>query len=153
MKLSVAPWLLLIVGGCSEPSAVSTVGGNATELAGASNASAPSVAAASDRSSDENSADSGERPDGNRGIATEQPTRPRGNGDERPSGTPAADSCGAGRYQYLVGKHRSEIPSKPAGAAWRVTCTTCPTTMDFSERRLNILYDEESGVVEAVRCG
>ena len=65
----------------------------------------------------------------------------------------AGDACGAGRYRYLVGQHRSRIPAKPAGATWRVTCTSCPMTMDYSEHRLNILYDQRTETVEEVRCG
>lgn len=63
------------------------------------------------------------------------------------------DECGAGKYQYLVGKPRSQIPEKPAGATWRVTCTGCPITMDYSPARLNIFYDEETEIVEQVKCG
>ena len=65
----------------------------------------------------------------------------------------AGDACGASRYRYLVGQHRSRIPARPSGETWRVTCTSCPMTMDYSERRLNILYDQETEIVEAVRCG
>ena len=64
-----------------------------------------------------------------------------------------AEQCGADRYQHLVGRHRSEIPQTPAGQTWRVTCTTCPVTMDYSPRRMNIFYDERTGVVREVRCG
>lgn len=64
-----------------------------------------------------------------------------------------ADECGAREYQYLVGKPRSRVPAQPAGANWRVTCTSCPVTMDYSPARLNILYDEESEIVEKVSCG
>ncbi|MFN5618247.1 MAG: I78 family peptidase inhibitor [Brevundimonas sp.] len=41
----------------------------------------------------------------------------------------------------------------PAGATWRVTCTTCPVTMDYNPGRLNILYDRDTGVVREVKCG
>ena len=61
--------------------------------------------------------------------------------------------CKADRYQYLVGRNRSEIPQTPAGETWRVTCTTCPVTMDYSPGRLNILYDQTTGVVREVKCG
>lgn len=64
-----------------------------------------------------------------------------------------ADQCGAGAYQWLVGQPRSRIPDKPAGATWRVTCTGCPITMDYSPARLNIFYDEETEIVESVKCG
>jgi hypothetical protein len=64
-----------------------------------------------------------------------------------------ADQCGASRYQWLVGQPRSAIPPQPAGARWRVTCTGCPITMDYSLARLNIFYDSETERVEEVRCG
>jgi hypothetical protein len=64
-----------------------------------------------------------------------------------------ADQCGASKYQYLVGQPRSRIPEKPANAAWRVTCTSCPITMDYSPARLNIFYDEKTQIVEEVKCG
>ena len=80
--------------------------------------------------------------------ATEEPrqTRPAG-------GESAGEACRASHYRYLVGRPRSQIPSRPAGETWRVTCTSCPMTMDYSEARLNILYDEESQIVQEVRCG
>lgn len=64
-----------------------------------------------------------------------------------------AQACPAERYAYLVGRPRSEIPQTPPGATWRVTCSSCPVTMDYNPNRLNILYDRESGVVEDVKCG
>ena len=69
------------------------------------------------------------------------------------NGSAPGDQCRASDYQYLVGRHRSTIPPKPAGETWRVTCTTCPVTMDYSERRLNILFNEKTEIVEQVRCG
>lgn len=59
----------------------------------------------------------------------------------------------AASYQHLVGRNRSEIPPRPEGAVWRITCTNCPMTMEYNESRLNILYDEESGTIEVVKCG
>lgn len=64
-----------------------------------------------------------------------------------------ADECDASEYQRLVGQPRSSIPEKPAGASWRITCTSCPITMDYSPARMNIFYDEKSEIVEEVRCG
>lgn len=65
----------------------------------------------------------------------------------------AGDLCNAGKYRYLVGQHRSIIPQPRAGATWRVTCSSCAVTMDFSEHRLNIVYDDKTGTVKSVDCG
>ncbi|WP_296169093.1 I78 family peptidase inhibitor [uncultured Brevundimonas sp.] len=69
---------------------------------------------------------------------------------------PPADGptqCKADQYQRFVGRNRSELPAKPANETWRVTCTTCPVTMDYNPTRLNILYDEATGVIRQVKCG
>lgn len=67
--------------------------------------------------------------------------------------SPDAGQCRAADYEYLIGRSRSQIPPQPAGANWRVTCTSCPVTMDYNPGRLNIFYEERSGVVREVRCG
>jgi len=64
-----------------------------------------------------------------------------------------ADICKAGEMQWLVGKHRREIPVPVDVVNRRVVCTTCPATEDYSPYRLNIFYDVTSGVVERVSCG
>lgn len=63
------------------------------------------------------------------------------------------DLCKAADYQYLVGKHRNEIPVPVEVVNRRVTCTTCPVTMDYSAYRLNIFYNAQTELVEQVRCG
>ncbi len=63
------------------------------------------------------------------------------------------DLCRAGELQYLVGKHRNEIPVPVEVVNRRVVCTTCPVTMDFSPYRLNIFYNADTEIVEQVRCG
>jgi hypothetical protein len=63
------------------------------------------------------------------------------------------DVCKAGEMQYLVGKSRTEIPVPVDVVNRRVTCTTCPVTQDFSAYRLNIFYNEQTGIIEQVRCG
>ncbi len=69
---------------------------------------------------------------------------------------PPADGpsqCKADQYQRFVGRNRSELPAKPASETWRVTCTTCPVTMDYNPTRLNIVYEEATGVIRDVKCG
>lgn len=61
--------------------------------------------------------------------------------------------CKAGQYQRYIGRNRSELPARPSDEVWRVTCTTCPVTMDYSPHRLNILFDEATGVIREVKCG
>ena len=61
--------------------------------------------------------------------------------------------CRADQYQRFIGRNRSELPARPAGETWRVTCTTCPVTMDYNPARLNILYEETTGVIREVKCG
>ena len=61
--------------------------------------------------------------------------------------------CRADQYQRYIGRNRSELPARPAGETWRVTCTTCPVTMDYNPGRLNILYEQSSGVIREVKCG
>lgn len=73
-----------------------------------------------------------------------------------PAPMPPADGpsqCRADHYQRYIGRNRSELPPRPAGEVWRVTCTTCPVTMDYNPNRLNILYDESTGVIREVKCG
>lgn len=61
--------------------------------------------------------------------------------------------CKAQQYLRYIGGHRSALPARPADEVWRVTCTTCPVTMDYNPRRLNILFDESTGVIREVKCG
>lgn len=76
--------------------------------------------------------------------------------DPGPAPMPPGDGpsqCRADQYQRYIGRHRSELPPRPAGEIWRVTCTSCPMTMDYSPSRLNILYQESNGIIREVRCG
>jgi hypothetical protein len=75
-----------------------------------------------------------------------------------PAGVPAPpedapDQCRASSYQSFVGKNRSTLPAQPAGELWRVSCESCAVTMDYNPRRLNIVYDDDTGVIEKVSCG
>ena len=67
--------------------------------------------------------------------------------------SPTTDLCRAGEMQWLVGKPKTDIPVPVNVVNRRVTCTTCPVTEDFSPHRLNIFFNEETGIVEQVRCG
>ena len=67
--------------------------------------------------------------------------------------SPTADVCRAGELQYLVGKPKTDIPVPVDVVNRRVTCTTCPVTEDYSPYRLNIFFNEQTGIVEQVRCG
>jgi hypothetical protein len=63
------------------------------------------------------------------------------------------DLCHAAELQSLVGQPRTEIPVPVDVINRRVACTTCPITEDYSPYRLNIFFDQETGIVEEVRCG
>ncbi|MDO9335095.1 MAG: peptidase inhibitor I78 [Caulobacteraceae bacterium] len=63
------------------------------------------------------------------------------------------DSCGAKALQSLIGKPRSEIPVPVDPTKRRVTCTSCPVTMDYNPQRLNILFDADTGIIKDVKCG
>ena len=64
-----------------------------------------------------------------------------------------ADACGAAEAQTYVGRLRTEIPVPVLPALQRVACTTCPVTLDFNPRRLNFLFDAETGRIAQVKCG
>ena len=67
--------------------------------------------------------------------------------------SPTADLCRAGELQWLVGTPKSQIPVPVDVVNRRVTCTTCPVTEDYSPHRLNIFFNEQTDIVEQVRCG
>ncbi len=69
-----------------------------------------------------------------------------------PAQTPK-DACGASELQHLVGRPRSEIPVPVNPNGRRVTCTTCPVTMDHRADRLNIFFDADTGIIKQVSCG
>lgn len=84
-------------------------------------------------------------------LAACAPMEGDGGGVTAPGDGP--DQCKAAQYQRYIGRNRSELPRQPDGERWRVTCTTCPVTMDYSASRLNILYEEQTGVIHQVKCG
>ena len=68
---------------------------------------------------------------------------------------PAAeqDTCQAASHSSLLGSNYKQAPAAPVGKVFRVVCTTCPMTMDFNPQRLNIIYDEKSGLIRRLTCG
>ncbi|WP_029087336.1 hypothetical protein [Brevundimonas aveniformis] len=66
---------------------------------------------------------------------------------------PENDQCRAAVHQTLIGRHRSEIPATPPGATWRVSCSSCAVTMDYNPRRMNIVYDDRTEIIQSVSCG
>ena len=69
------------------------------------------------------------------------------------AGSPTTDLCRAGEMQWLVGKPKTDIPVPVDVVSRRVTCTTCPVTEEFSPHRLTIFFNEQTDIVEQVRCG
>ena len=63
------------------------------------------------------------------------------------------DSCGASTYSVWVCQEHTKLPAAPAGKVVRVVCSTCPMTMDFNAERLNVFYDEKTGLVTRLGCG
>ena len=60
--------------------------------------------------------------------------------------------CGAEAARSLIGTHVGAV-SFPADANVRIVCTTCPTTRDLRPDRLNIRFDQATGIIRSVECG
>jgi hypothetical protein len=65
----------------------------------------------------------------------------------------AADACHAKDMQRLVGRPKTDAPVPVKPDLQRVACTTCAITMDYNPERLNIFFDENTGIIKEVRCG
>lgn len=74
--------------------------------------------------------------------------------DPAAPGTPAPgpQRCDANAHRSLIGTHVGSV-SFPAGAEVRIVCTTCPTTRDFRPDRLNVRFDQATGIIRRVDCG
>lgn len=69
-------------------------------------------------------------------------------------GAPApSDACSAAEHQDWIGRARSDLPSAPPGANWRVYETGQPVTQDLRPDRLNIEIDPDSQTVVRLSCG
>lgn len=60
--------------------------------------------------------------------------------------------CDAEAAKSLIGTHVGAV-SFPADANVRIVCTTCPTTRDYRPDRLNVRFDEATGIIRSVDCG
>ena len=60
--------------------------------------------------------------------------------------------CDANAARSLIGSHRGAVDFA-AGANVRFVCTTCASTRDYREDRLNIRFDEATGIIRSVDCG
>ena len=68
--------------------------------------------------------------------------------------TPApTDECGAAERQDWIGRARSDLPSAPPGALWRIYETGQPVTQDLRPNRLNIEIDPGRETVVRLSCG
>lgn len=60
--------------------------------------------------------------------------------------------CDADAARSLIGSHHGAV-TFPRNSNVRMACTTCAVTQDYQEDRLNLFYDQETGVIERVSCG
>lgn len=67
-----------------------------------------------------------------------------------PDGMQRCDADTAGRE--LIGSHVGAVDFAP-GANVRVVCTTCPTTRDYRPDRMNVRFDQATGIIQQVDCG
>lgn len=88
-----------------------------------------------------------------RGGAPEPAKPPVAGQPSPPAANAPADTCGARALQYLVGRQRSEIPPAAGSSPRRVHCSSCAVTMDYSPARLNIVFDDQTGIIREVKCG
>jgi hypothetical protein len=71
---------------------------------------------------------------------------------ESPTTEPVPRRCDAEASRSLIGTHVGAV-TFPADANVRVVCTTCPTTRDLRPDRLNVRFDQATGIIERVDCG
>ena len=65
----------------------------------------------------------------------------------------SSEPCDKASLAYLIGKPRSLIPVPVDPSLRRVACTTCPVTEDYRPSRTDILFDAQTGLVTALKCG
>ena len=64
----------------------------------------------------------------------------------------APQVCDAAAARSLIGSHVGAVDFA-AGANVRMVCTTCATTRDYRADRLNVRFNEQTGIIERVDCG
>ena len=69
-----------------------------------------------------------------------------------PADPAAPRQCDATASQSLIGSHVGAVDFA-AGSNVRIVCTTCPTTRDYRADRLNVRFDQQTGIIEKVDCG
>ena len=70
-----------------------------------------------------------------------------------PAETPEGPKrCDAAAARSLIGSHMGAVDFA-SGANVRFVCTTCASTRDYREDRLNIRFDEATGIIRSVDCG
>lgn len=65
---------------------------------------------------------------------------------------PGPQACNAADAQSLIGSHVGAVTFAPDKNV-RIVCTTCPTTRDYRSDRLNIRFDQATGLIEKADCG
>lgn len=69
-----------------------------------------------------------------------------------PGGGEEVRRCDAEASRSLIGSHVGAVTFAPE-ATVRIVCTTCPTTRDYRPDRLNVRFNEATGIIESVDCG
>lgn len=84
-------------------------------------------------------------------CAPPPPAAPETPPAEENAGAPAW-RCDADDARSLIGSHVGAV-TFPQNSNVRIACTTCAVTQDYQENRLNLFFDQETGLIERVSCG
>ncbi len=60
--------------------------------------------------------------------------------------------CNAADASSLIGSHFGAV-TFPPGKKVRFVCTTCAATQDYDPDRLNVRFEEATGIIRSVDCG
>lgn len=70
---------------------------------------------------------------------------------ETPAEPPAADACGASKYEGLIGQPAAVLDNMTFAAGTRIIQPNSPVTMDFRPDRLNVEISK-NGRIDKVSC-